>query len=115
MEYTVDMLKAPDLSCSFRYLQTINSLDDYRKYHRNCPGDIVYDTSEESLYVYKGDDEWLILDRYNEPIETKEIITEVADMKCKNCGAPLIKYNKQFRTIKCDYCGSIFDIREIQR
>ena len=107
----LDFMKSAHLHSSFLFKGVVDSVNDIKKFKAK-DGDVIFVSSTNETYCYL-ENKWIVIsDSDNtQDIKPQETTTEILNVKCTNCGAPLIRYNKSSSVVKCEYCGSIFDIK----
>lgn len=70
-------------------------------------GTVFFNTIDDMQYVYYGANGWMPIGSVLDDIsEDSTNFSEIKEMKCISCGAPL-KIRSKY-DIKCEYCGKVY-------
>jgi hypothetical protein len=66
------------------------------------------DRINNGTFIFCYETDRLYIKMHDEIIGITPAKRNIRELKCKNCGAPITIKNASI--VKCDYCGSVYDI-----
>lgn len=107
----IDTLVTPCIS----FKTSCNNIDDLDIKNYKV-GDLVFDTSKGIHYLKTTDTatQWEPIGSYsyfeNGRMYDKNYEIELKETKCRSCGAPIKIKSRYDDTVRCEYCGSTYNI-----